>query len=361
MKTNSDNLSKALALFGKNELLRNRFLSLCRDAETILAERDFNVREEITGPIIDALHRDLSVLKKRLRSDIEFNFFYSSKIARDFVMSEESEPDHVWEPQTTRLLLNLVLKAQHVAIGGAYFGEHALLAAQVLRKDGGMCHCFELNREQIEMLRHNAHTNGLLNIVANQIGLWNTDNVYLTLSGDDSYASPKRAVSRKDPDTFPTITLNSYGNKNNISHFQVIMLDIEGGELAALKGADDYLKQPAGDAPHLIFEVHRNYVDWSDGLENTEIINYLKNMGYSLFAIRDYQSNVPMGDRPIEIIKAKDAYLEGPPHGFNMLGIKDERILDGIPIRLCSGVSPKLLFHRDPRLHQPLNNITGSI
>ncbi len=183
MKTSIDNLSQALASVGKNERLRSRFLSLCREAEIILAERDFSVRDEVTGPIIDALHRDLTVLKKRLRSGIEFNFFYRSKIARDFVISPDEEPDHVWEPQTTRLLLHFSHNAQHVAIGGAYFGDHALLAAQALKEKGGMCHCFEPNQDQIEMLQLNANANGLLNIMANQIGLWSTDDTYLVPKG----------------------------------------------------------------------------------------------------------------------------------------------------------------------------------
>ena len=359
MKSGVDNLSQALAAIGKNERLRSRFLALCQEAETILAERDFSVRDEITGPIIDALHGDLDVLRKRLSSGVEFYFLYRSKIARDFVMSPEAEPDHVWEPQTTKLLLHLGCAARNVAIGGAYFGDHALLLAQVLKEGGGLCHCFEPNSEQIEMLRLNANSNDLPNIVANQMGLWDTDGAHLILVGEDSFASPELAESAKDPNAFPTITLNSYGTQYNIPRFELIMLDIEGGELAALRGADHYLSQPAGEAPHLIFEVHRNYVDWSNGLENTEIIQYLNSHGYLVFSIRDYQSNFPMGDRPIEIIKPEDTYLDGPPHGFNMLGIKDERILDPKLFRLCSGVSPKLLTHRDPRLHQPLNNMVG--
>lgn len=357
MKTGVDKLSRALAAIGKNEHLRSRFLSLCREAETILAERDFSVRDEITGGIIDALHEDLGLLEKRLSSGLEFYFLYRSKIARDFVMSPEVEPDHVWEPQTTKLLLHLGSRAHHVAIGGAYFGDHALLLAQVLKTGGGLCHCFEPNSEQIEILKLNANVNDFPNIVAIQKGLWDTDDAYLVLVGDDSFASPKRADSKNDPDAFATITLNSYGKQNNINHFEVIMLDIEGGELAALRGADHYLSQPAGEAPHLIFEVHRNYVDWSNGLENTEIIQYLKSYGYSVFSIRDYQSNVPMANQPIEIIKPEDTYLGGPPHGFNMLGVKDERILNPKLFRFCSDVSPKLLAHRDPDMHQPLNNM----
>jgi hypothetical protein len=132
------------------------------------------------------------------------------------------------------------------------------------------------------------------------------------------------------------------------------MLDIEGAELAALKGARAYLGQPPGVAPAVIFEVHRHYVDWSNGLGNTEITRFLKDFGYALFAVRDYQSNVPMADQPIELIRPEHTYLDGPPHGFNMLAVKDEAVLDARQFRFCTGVSPKLLAHRDPQLHQPL-------
>src|SRR3546814_18686565 len=73
----------------------------------------------------------------------------------------------------------------------------------------------------------------------------------------------------------------------------------------------------------------------------------------SLFAVRDYQANVPVADAPIELIRPQDTYLEGPPHGFNMLAVKDESVLQAPLFRFRSGVSPKLLMHRNPKLHQP--------
>jgi hypothetical protein len=186
----------------------------------------------------------------------------------------------------------------------------------------------------------------------NQMGLWDSDDFNLVLVGDDSFAHPEAAASG-DPDAFATITINSYGAQHGIDQLGLIMLDIEGAELAALKGADRYLKMPAEQAPDVIFEVHRHYVDWSNGLGNTDIARYLAGFGYTLFAVRDYQSNVPMGDAPVELIRVQDTYLEGPPHGFNMLAVKDEAVLQGPGFRFRKNVSPKLLFHRDPKLHQP--------
>ena len=77
----------------------------------------------------------------------------------------------------------------------------------------------------------------------------------------------------------------------------LIAVDVEGGELAALKGAQHRLSQPPGRSPQLVFEVHRAYVDWSDGLANTEIVRYLESFGYTVFAIRDFQSNYDLRGR----------------------------------------------------------------
>jgi FkbM family methyltransferase len=348
-----DRPTESLAKIGTDPKLRAAQLDMLRQVEKAMARPDFDVREEVTGPIVDALHEGVGTLKKRLRGGIDFHFHYRSKIARDFVMSPEPEPDHVWEPQTTKLLVHLGRDKKHVVVGGAYSGDQAILLAHAMKAQGGVCHCFEPNRDQMAMLKRNAEANRLSNVTFNQIGLWDSDNFRLVLVGDDSFAHPEAAGDSNDPDAFETITINSYGAREGLKQIGLIMLDIEGAELAALKGADRYLKAPAGEAPDVIFEVHRHYVDWSNGLANTDIARYLSGLGYSLFAVRDYQSNVPMADAPVELIRPQDTYLEGPPHGFNMLAVKDESVLQGPEFRFRKNVSPKLLFHRDPKLHQP--------
>ena len=129
------------------------------------------------------------------------------------------------------------------------------------------------------------------------------------------------------------------------------MLDTEGGEENALLGARKTIER---DSPNIVFEVHRNFVDWTEGLEKTSIVNLLKSYGYEVFAIRDFHGNYPTAEYPIEVIPVALVYLEGPPHGFNVLATKDSTLLDQLGLKLVKNVSPKLLEDKDPALHFPL-------
>lgn len=353
-----DKLKEALRIIGEDKNLREQFLKLCLQIEKKKARLDYDVRAEITAPIIDALYTQSEILMKKIKPDINFYFLYRSKISREFVMSTESEPDHVWEPQTTRLLLYFGQNAKHIAIGGAYSGDQAILLANSLKNTQGICHCFEPDKAQLDMIRYNAEKNKLTNLVFCSLGLWENDNSNLLLVGEDSLARSAITSEEDVKETFTTARLDSYGKMNNIPSFDVIMLDIEGAELSALKGAEFYLRQSPEKAPKIIFEVHRNYVNWDNGLENTEIVKYLKGMGYTVFALRDYQGHVPMAEYAIEIIKLNEVYLKGPPHGFNMIAVKDVRVLQNDLFKVCSGVSPKLLLHKDPSLHHPIYKLT---
>jgi FkbM family methyltransferase len=347
-------LEDALAELGKDARLRAQTVKTLLHIEDQLARPDYDVRERVTGPIIDALHRDLGLLEKRLKNGLVFNFRYSGKIARDFVMSADDEPDHVWEPQTTKLLLHLSARARHVVIAGAYAGDQALLVSKQLEKTAGICHCFEPNREQLAVLRRNAQVNSLeKHMVINGVGLWEREGT-LQLIGDDAYGRSASDEREDNGVQIDVTSMNAYGARNALEAIDLLMLDVEGGEHAILRGASDYLSQPAGTAPNVVFEIHSSYVNWDNGLDSTNIGQLLRGHGYKLFAVRDYQSNVPMAGLPIELVDTASVYLKGPPHGFNMVAVKDEAVLQGPSFRVCPGVSPKLLRHRDPRLHQPL-------
>jgi hypothetical protein len=72
---------------------------------------------------------------------------------------------------------------------------------------------------------------------------------------------------------------------------ELIMLDTEGGEENALLGARETI---ARCSPNIVFEIHRNFVDWSAGLQNTSVVTFLTSQGYDVFAIRDFHNNYPM-------------------------------------------------------------------
>lgn len=342
---------ESLKVIGRNADLRRRWVRELQNVERVLAAPGLSVRDEITAPIIDALFSDVGILRKTLANGVIFDFHYRSKIAREFVMSDPEVSDHVWEPQTTKLLLHLARSASEVLVGGAYFGDHAILIANELRGRGRV-HAFEPNPDQNAMLKHNAEINGLTNVLGWRLGLWSESSRHLRLVGDDALAHPE--VDTQSADSFETISVDDYLSRQGIENLGLIMLDIEGAELGVLRGAARQLELPIGRAPNIVFELHRHYVDWSNGLGNTEVVQFLAQRGYHVFALRDYNANVDMRGQPIELVELDNVYLEGPPHGFNMVAVKDLAVLRHEGIRFCRGVSPKLLSHREPRLHQPL-------
>jgi hypothetical protein len=182
-------------------------------------------------------------------------------------------------------------------------------------------------------------------------GLWNNNNTFLNLSDTDDLAFATAADAGKGREA-NTITIDEYAKQNGLPGIDLIMLDIEGSEANALEGAEGHLKLEKG-APNIVFEVHRSYVDWTDGLHNTDLIKYLAGFGYKIYSLRDFQANYDLKGSPIELIPPQDTYVEGPPHGFNMLAIKDETIIKNDNFRIVSKVSPKYLIHKDPALHHP--------
>jgi hypothetical protein len=173
----------------------------------------------------------------------------------------------------------------------------------------------------------------------------------LNLSEGDSFAFAKAST---DTALINTMMIDSYCRSQGNIALDLIMLDIEGSELEVLKGAKGQLARDPGQAPNIVFEVHRSYVDWSNGLANTEIVKFVRSFGYHVVAIRDFQANYDMAGQPIELVPLELTYLEGPPHGFNLLAVKQPELLSDPIFRTCTAVvSPKLLVHKSPALHHP--------
>ncbi|MCM3629224.1 FkbM family methyltransferase [Paenibacillus glycanilyticus] len=334
---------------------QQKLIAAIKRMEERLHRSDVHMREEITGPILDAIFDENTILRKEIEGGLTFDFYYRTKIARDFWLAEPDLPDHVWEPQTTKLLTILARQAKDVLIGGAYFGDQALIVAKQILPQDGTVHCFEPNKAQFHMLQHNAERNGLGNVKAWRLGLWKNEEGKMKLIGEDSFAHAELVSEQMEEDSavFSTTSIDTYVKEQGIGKLDLILLDIEGLEQTVLQGAESQLNLPAGEAPNIIFEVHRNYVDWSNGLDQSDIVKYLQSFGYHIFALRDYNSNVAMTGKPVEIIPPDRVYLEGPPHGFNMIAVKNLSALDDPQIKICYDVSPKLLTHKKIYLHQP--------
>lgn len=342
-------LKQAMLKLGRNPGLRQELIDWLKKAEDTLGY-DGSVRDDVSGPIIDALHTDDDRYAKSLADGTQYEFLYRTKIARDFLLAKLAHPTHVWEPQTTRLLRHLASQTQgDVLIGGAYFGDHAILLGKQLAPAGRVVHCFEPNEAQSGMLARNTTLNNLSNLRIQRLGLWDQSSQRLKLDGFDSFANVVEASAEEEG--FQTIRIDDYCQAQN-AHLGVIMLDIEGAELRALQGAARVLKE---DRPAVVFEVHRDYVDWTHGMAKTPICTLLGELGYDIYAVRDINGNQEMGERQVELVPMDSVYLQGPPHGFNMVAVPDPQWLANPLFKVVPNVSPKLLKHRAPELHHPLD------
>jgi FkbM family methyltransferase len=348
-----DKLKESLLLIGKNKQLTDAFIEFIKQVEKNLAYNG-SVRDGVTKYLVDALFDRNDFYTKSTQSGITYKFpvGVGSKVSREFLLSTPTIPEYAWEPQTTRMLLHLSKNAKHVLIGGAYFGDQTMPIAKQIAKHNGIVHAFDLNEMQFDLLKENAKLNQLTNIKSVLKGLWNNSNTFLNLSDTDDLAF---ATPSTDENKSNTITIDEYLAINNIEGIDLIMLDIEGSELNVLKGAEKQLAKPVGQSPNIVFEIHNSYVDWSNGLDKTDIVLYLASFGYKMYSLRDMQGNYDQKNSKLELIPLTTTVVDGPKHGFNIVAVKDESILKGDLFRYVDYVSPKYIAHKSKELHHPID------
>lgn len=348
-------LLDGLAAAGKNPQSRDVLLAALRTAEAA-SDDQARFREAVRWPLVSWLLRDVSELELTLASGIQIGIApRASRVEKSLLLAAQEKPDHVWEPQTTKLLKLLAQDSADVIIGGAYIGDQVLPLADHLRHVAadGVVHAFEPMSWAYGQLVRNVARNRLGNVRCHRAGLWSRPMDGLRLVGRAAHAAvTPEAVS--DGEEVDVTSIDAYCADHGIEKVGLVMLDLEGGEEAALHGASNQLTRRPANAPTVIFEVHRANVDWSDGLEQTSIFAGLLDLGYAVLAIRDVHGNRAMPGKPVELVPAGDIHLDGPPHGFNVLAVKDHALLQRPELRIVPGVSPKLLPEGEPGLHHPV-------
>jgi len=347
-------VSRSLAAAGQVPQLREALFEALREAEAnALDPGDF--REQVRWPIVLSLLGGSDTHRVTLDGGLVFEVSPASRIEKALLLSSRPHPDHVWEPQTTKLLVALAHGAANVVVGGAYIGDHVLPIAKAVAP-GGRVHAFEPMAAAFDRLVRNLGLNGLANVVARRQALWDASGVPLRLDGPLALASTVEVdtPALEPGGSVPSITVDDYLDSCGVRSAKLIMLDTEGGEERALRGSRRLLEQPPGQAPNVVFEIHRHFVDWSEGLEHTSVARLLAGFGYTLYAVRDLHGNHPMDGYPIEVVPVERVYLDGPPHGFNVLATKDSTLVDRLGLEVVADVSPKLIIDHDPALHHPV-------
>jgi FkbM family methyltransferase len=349
-------LADALAAAGSSDRLREELFDCLRRAEADFPD-PAAFREEVRWPIVLSMLQSVEGHQVVLGNGLVLEIGPDSRIEKGVLLSLDPHPEHLWEPQTTKLLLALAgaRPASNVVVGGAYIGDQAIPLASALRATGGTVHAFEPMALPFHRLQRNVKLNELDNVVALRLALWDRSEVPVEVVGHVALGSPMSLEGREPEggEVVRSVTIADYARQNDLSSLELITLDTEGGEERALLGALELLEKPLGEAPDVVFEVHRSYVDWSPGLENTAVVRLFLDRGYTVFAVRDFHSTHGMANEPVELVPVATVYVDGPPHGFNMLATKNPRLVDELGLQVVEGVSPKLLLHKDPRLHHP--------
>ena len=336
------NISKIKETFKNNPQLQQSFIQSLIDFEIKRGHPQSNIRDTVSGPMADELFMG-EKFSKELDNGIKINFVYNSKIAREFLLSQPAVPNHVWEPQTTKLLLHFSTNAKNVIIAGAYFGDQAIPVAYNI-KDSGICHTFEPNKNNSDLITENAALNGLSNVLINNLALWNKSGEKLVFEGEDALASTVTAAEATE-NVLHTITIDDYVAENNVGEVNLLMIDVEGSEIKVLEGAKAMLQKYK---PVVVFETHSLYNDWSNGLENSDSVKLMTDLGYEVFAVREFHQNIDTGDMPVELLPTDRTYCETPPHhGFNMLAVPSKNLIENSLFKIVYDLSPKLILPKN--------------
>ena len=341
-------------------------IKLINKLEALFHESKYNFKKEIAYPIIDDLFKNhiknKKIFKKKLKNNYEIFYNLNSRITKDFFLSKSKFPDHVTEPQTTKLLSRILKKNldKHIILGGAFIGDMAIPLAYYLKNiTSKKIHCFECDQESRKMLGINIQANKIQCIKNNYHALNNVNNnLYInTLGSSLTSLSKKKGKYNKK---IKSVTIDSYCRNNNIKSVSVIHIDIEGNELNALKGAQKLISAKKSQAPDIIFEYY-NYNNFAQkklgklSLTNSKIILYLKKYNYYCYAIRDFSSNIGKSLKNIEIIPIDKIYHKQLPYCFNIYCTKDKNNISLYKLKLCNNVNPKLLSFEDKKFHWPIH------
>jgi len=198
-----------------------------------------------------------------------------SMVALNFGQYERSEFD-IWQ--------RLVPSTASIADIGANIGWYSLHWAT--RSPNARIFSFEPVPSTFKAFHKNIVRNDLSNIRAEQLGM--SDKIgAMELFVDPSIAGaasahPSVYESTSIALTVQMTTLDNYASIHGL-HFDAIKIDVEGGELAVLKGATKVLSR---DRPILFVEMLRRHAR-AFGYHPNDILSFTRLFGYKCYCIED--------------------------------------------------------------------------
>lgn len=197
------------------------------------------------------------------------------------------------EPGTTRLFRELLKPGMTVVDVGAHVGYYTLLAARQVGEVGRV-YAFEPHPDNYNMLVRNVENNGYANVFAIRKAIDSELGCRVLFLGHGTSLTHSLYADkslRADSIRVETTTLDAYFVQEGWPRIDLVKMDIEGAEPAALRG----MKELIAHSPRvkLIVEFGPQHLA-AAGVEPSTFIQELQDAGFRIRLIDDEQGLLPM-------------------------------------------------------------------
>jgi len=198
---------------------------------------------------------------------------------------------YAMEPITARLFIKLAKHASCIVAAGGHLGYYSLIAAK--HNPLASIYTFEPVSKIYARLVENAKLNNS-NIHAEHKALSDTEGEVI-MNVDDGQSSVLSGKKKVPQEKVRATTMDAYFSRQK-NWPNLILLDVEGYEATVLSGA----KETLAHKPDLIMEINLHMIRGAYKGE-IQLTQNLKNLGYSLYIIRDNYKHLSMLTTPMEV------------------------------------------------------------
>lgn len=265
-----------------------------------LYNKAIKMKDVIYSPLRERRQKQIVAAKEERRRFVSRINQINSRIEIDpeSFLSSRVFVSGSYEPDVVHYLKRILRPGMVCVDAGANVGYLSVLMAKKVGRRGRVI-SFEPTQRSFASLRRNVQLNGLTNVFAEQVALADHNGTLEFNEGPAGYDVYNSAGNITHPSALsvpfqktmvPCVTLDSYASANNINRVDLIKIDVEGGELSALKGMEATLEN--NPQAKIIIEF-ADQTTQGFGYQAKEIGVWLESRGWKLAIIETLGFTVP--------------------------------------------------------------------
>jgi FkbM family methyltransferase len=264
----------------------------------------------------------------RTPSGLFFNAFDQSQYVNQVLLLKGTNMDYCWEPNGSRLLIDLIKPDDRIVVAGANIGFETIIIGNNLKSGNGICYAFEPIKENYKILKENIRLNKLeLKIKTFPFALSNIDCESRMLS-----AGPNSSLLYlNEGDKLQKVLvrrLDTLWNEGKIDLISGLIADVEGNEWEIISGAEELLS--ISPIRFMFFEINKKTEEVTPG-KIKNMLFYLLDKKYYLFAVPDdyrgFQKLSSIKKKLICIMDPENPFVL-PNRWFNVLAVKEQVLVE---------------------------------